>query len=98
MIQTPEDTYVYDRVISTIFNEDRLIAKTQCQHESSKKSTANTDNSELLDTIIEVAKEVFKRHCAKRFQISPLHTLEGNFTENRYDISRPLKCLMFCLV
>ncbi|PAN38837.1 hypothetical protein PAHAL_7G201600 [Panicum hallii] len=83
MIQTPEDTYVYDRVISTIFNEDRLIAKTQCQHESSKKSTANTDNSELLDTIIEVAKEVFKRHCAKRFQISPLHTLEGNFTENR---------------
>ncbi|TKW05167.1 hypothetical protein SEVIR_7G157200v4 [Setaria viridis] len=80
MIQTPEDTYVYDRVISTIFNEERMIAKMQCQHESSKKST---DNSELLDTIIEVAKEVFKRHCAKRFQISPLHTLEGNFTEHR---------------
>ncbi|KAL6650949.1 hypothetical protein ACP70R_009874 [Stipagrostis hirtigluma subsp. patula] len=83
MIQTPEDTYVYDRVISTIFNEDRLIAKMQCQHESSKKPIGNIDNSELLDTIIEVAKEVFKRHCAKRFQISPLHTLEGNFTENR---------------
>ncbi|CAN6235470.1 unnamed protein product [Urochloa humidicola] len=83
MIQTPEDTYVYDRVISTIFNEDRLIAKMQCQHESSKKSTGNADNSELLDTIIEVAKEVFKRHCAKRFQISPLLTLEGDFTENR---------------
>ncbi|KAG2567098.1 hypothetical protein PVAP13_7NG220600 [Panicum virgatum] len=83
MIQTPEDTYVYDRVISTIFNEDRLIAKMQCQHESSKKSTGNIDNSELLDTIIEVTKEVFKRHCAKRFQISPLHTLEGNFTEKR---------------
>jgi len=83
MIQTPEDSYVYDRVISTIFNEDRLISKMQCQHESSKKSTGNTDNSELLDTIIEVAKEVFKRHCAKRFQISPLHTLEGSFTENR---------------
>ncbi|XP_062226036.1 eIF-2-alpha kinase GCN2 [Phragmites australis] len=83
MIQTPEDTYVYDRVISTVFNEDRLIAKMQCQHESSKKFTGNNDNSELLDTIIEVAKEVFKRHCAKRFQISPLHTLEGNFTKNR---------------
>jgi len=98
MIQTPEDSYVYDRVISTIFNEDRLISKMQCQHESSKKSTGNTDNSELLDTIIEVAKEVFKRHCAKRFQISPLHTLEGSFTENRYVISIPLKCLMFCLL
>ncbi|TVU15418.1 hypothetical protein EJB05_38939 [Eragrostis curvula] len=83
MIQTPEDTYVYDRVISTIFNEDRLIAKSQCQHESSKKPTSNIDNSELLDTIIEVAKEVFKRHCAKRFQISPLNTLDGNFNENR---------------
>ncbi|GJN02486.1 hypothetical protein PR202_ga19843 [Eleusine coracana subsp. coracana] len=83
MIQTPEDTYVYDRVISTIFNEDRLIAKSQCQHESSKKPTTNIDNSELLDTIIEVAKEVFKRHCAKRFQISLLHTLDGNFTDNR---------------
>nr|CAB3487479.1 unnamed protein product [Digitaria exilis] len=94
MIQTPEDTYVYDRVISTVFNEDRLIAKMQCQHESSKKSTGNTDNSELLDTIIEAAKEVFKQHCAKRFQISPLHTLEDNFTENRYVISRPLQCPM----
>jgi translation initiation factor 2-alpha kinase 4 len=94
MIQTPEDTYVYDRVISTIFNEERLIAKMQCQHESSKKST---DNSELLDSIIEVAKEVFKRHCAKRFQISPLHTLERNFTENRYVIPAPLKCIIFCL-
>nr|CAH67537.1 H0425E08.5 [Oryza sativa] len=83
MIQTPEDTYVYDRVISTIFDEERLIAKTQCQLEGSKKSTCKSDNSELLDSIIEVSKEVFKRHCAKRFQISPLHTLEGKFTENR---------------
>uniref|UniRef100_A0A0E0KS85 non-specific serine/threonine protein kinase n=1 Tax=Oryza punctata TaxID=4537 RepID=A0A0E0KS85_ORYPU len=83
MIQTPEDTYVYDRVISTIFDEERLIAKTQCQHEGSKKSTGKSDNSELLDSIIEVSKEIFKRHCAKRFQISPLHTLEGKFTENR---------------
>lgn len=82
MIQTPEDTYVYDRVISTIFNKNRMSTK-MGQHESSKKTTGNTDNSELLDTIIEVAKEVFKRHCAKRFQISPLHTLEGNFSENR---------------
>ncbi|EMS62264.1 putative serine/threonine-protein kinase GCN2 [Triticum urartu] len=82
MIQTPEDTYVYDRVISTIFNEDRLVAKMQCQHESSKKTTYKNDNSELLDSIIEVSKEVFKRHCAKRFQISPLHTLDGKFTEN----------------
>ncbi|XP_020151752.1 eIF-2-alpha kinase GCN2 isoform X1 [Aegilops tauschii subsp. strangulata] len=82
MIQTPEDTYVYDRVISTIFNEDQLVAKMQCPHESSKKSTYKNDNSELLDSIIEVSKEVFKRHCAKRFQISPLHTLDGKFTEN----------------
>ena len=83
MIQTPEDTYVYDRVISTIFNEDRLVAKMQCQHESSKKSICKNDNSELLDSIIEVSKEVFKQHCAKRFQISPLHSLDGKFTENR---------------
>jgi hypothetical protein len=84
MIQTPEDTYVYDRVISTVFNEDRLVAKMQCQHESSKKSICKNDNSELLDSIIEVSKEVFKRHCAKRFQISPLRSLDGKFTENRY--------------
>ncbi|KAG8082505.1 hypothetical protein GUJ93_ZPchr0014g47605 [Zizania palustris] len=83
MIQTPEDTYVYERVISTIFDEERLIAKTQCQHESGKKSTCKNDNSELLDSIIEVSKEVFKRHCAKRFQISPLHILEGKLNENR---------------
>ncbi|KQJ83323.1 eIF-2-alpha kinase GCN2 isoform X2 [Brachypodium distachyon] len=81
MIQTPEDTYVYDQVISTIFNEDRLVAKMQCQRESSKKSTCKNDYSEFLESIIEVSKEVFKRHCAKRFQISPLHTLDGKSTE-----------------
>ncbi|KAM0911847.1 hypothetical protein ACQ4PT_013200 [Festuca glaucescens] len=66
MIQTPEDTYVYDRVISTIFNEDRLVAKMQSQHESSKKSICKNDNSELLDSIIEISS-------CKRYEISWVH-------------------------
>ncbi|XP_078171959.1 protein kinase family protein isoform X2 [Carex rostrata] len=90
MIQTPEDTYVLDRVVSTIFNEERLINKSHQQQEVSTKTMQKdffTQSSELdyelQDTIIEVSKEVFKRHCAKRLGASPLQILDGTFPFNR---------------
>lgn len=94
MIQTPEDTYVLDRVVSTIFNEERLINKSHQQQEVSTKTMQKdffTQSSELdyelQDTIIEVSKEVFKRHCAKRLGASPLQILDGTFPFNRHAFS-----------
>nr|CAD1836991.1 unnamed protein product [Ananas comosus var. bracteatus] len=92
-IQAPEDTYVYDRVVSTIFNEERLIMKSSRQHDSSAKMMMNESftqstelDTEIRDTVVEISKEVFKRHCAKRLEISPLNILDGSYPFNRKSV------------
>ncbi|OAY65734.1 putative serine/threonine-protein kinase GCN2 [Ananas comosus] len=92
-IQAAEDTYVYDRVVSTIFNEERLIMKSSRQHDSSAKMMMNESftqstelDTEIRDTVVEISKEVFKRHCAKRLEISPLNILDGSYPFNRKSV------------
>lgn len=90
-IQTQEDTYVYDRVVSAIFDEERLIMKAQCQHADSVKMTVNEPvyiqytglDLELRDIVSEISKEVFRQHCAKRMEISPMRVFDGCFPFNR---------------
>lgn len=38
------------------------------------------------DTVIAVSKEIFRQHCAKRFDISPLRILDVSSSFNRFDI------------
>ncbi|KAJ4756462.1 protein kinase family protein [Rhynchospora pubera] len=90
MIQAPENTYVLDQVVSTIFNEERLINKSLQQQGVTTKTMQNEWliqsselDYELQDTIIEISKEVFKRHCGKRLGASPLQILDGTFPFNR---------------
>ncbi|KAH7681281.1 Non-specific serine/threonine protein kinase protein [Dioscorea alata] len=84
-IWTSEDTYVYDRVVSTIFDEERLLIKDHQQHVSSGKMSrdessfgqCNEYDTELQDKIFDVTKEVFRQHGAKRLEISPMSVLDG---------------------
>ncbi|XP_073003452.1 eIF-2-alpha kinase GCN2 isoform X1 [Typha latifolia] len=92
-IQTPEDTYVYDRVVSTIFNEERMILKSHRQHDDSAKLMRtecfirSTElDTEFQDTVVEVSKDVFKQHCAKRLDLSPLSILDGSYPFNRKSV------------
>ncbi|KAJ0977116.1 hypothetical protein J5N97_012590 [Dioscorea zingiberensis] len=84
-IQTSEDTYVYDRVVSTIFDEERLVIKGHHQNVSSGKMSrdepsfgqCNEYDTELRDNAFEITKEVFRQHGAKRLEISPMRVLDG---------------------
>ncbi|ONK57837.1 uncharacterized protein A4U43_C09F4700 [Asparagus officinalis] len=84
-IQSPDDTYVYDRVVSTIFDMNRLIAKDHHEQDGSTMMTANESSfiqyseldTELRDNAIEVVKAVFRQHGAKRLEISPMRVLDG---------------------
>ncbi|XP_073116363.1 eIF-2-alpha kinase GCN2 isoform X3 [Elaeis guineensis] len=90
-IQTREDTYVYDRVVSTIFDEDRLIMKSHSQHADNAKMTKNEPSYiqyteldlEMRNIVAEACKEVFKQHCAKRMEISPMRVFDGCYPLNR---------------
>ncbi|XP_006852117.2 eIF-2-alpha kinase GCN2 isoform X1 [Amborella trichopoda] len=81
-IQTAEDTYVYDRVLSTIFDDMRLLAKAHRHH--GERGSLRSDSSyfiqntelELQDHIIDVVKDLFKRHGAKRVEVLPLCVLD----------------------
>ncbi|MQL83027.1 hypothetical protein Taro_015511 [Colocasia esculenta] len=91
-IQTSEDTYVYDRVVSTIFDEDRMIMRSQRQHSERDKVTQEISSfrqyaelaSELRDNIIEVSKEVFTVHGAKRLEIAPIRLFDGYHPFDRF--------------
>ncbi|XP_042385161.1 eIF-2-alpha kinase GCN2 isoform X3 [Zingiber officinale] len=93
-IESSEDTYVYDRVVSTIFDEGRLISK---YHNKQSGHTLMTGDDHCImphtqfgtgfqDTVIAVSKEIFRQHCAKRFDISPLRILDESSTFNRKSI------------
>ncbi|XP_068665323.1 eIF-2-alpha kinase GCN2 isoform X2 [Aristolochia californica] len=84
-IQTAEDTYVYDRVVSAIFDERRLTMKSNRQHSGRGKMNKEqffmqyTEFDTLLrDNMVEVAKDMFRRHGAKRMEIAPMHLLDEN--------------------
>ncbi|KAL5703428.1 non-specific serine/threonine protein kinase [Ranunculus cassubicifolius] len=90
-IQSPEDTRVYDRVVQTIFDEQRLISKSLRQH-GERVNSYRGDSSfvqytesetEFHDHVIEVAKEVFRQHNAKRLEITPMRLLDDYFQFNR---------------
>ncbi|KAJ3680723.1 hypothetical protein LUZ60_017001 [Juncus effusus] len=90
MMQAPEDSYVYDRVVSTIFNEERLINKITNNNEGQSKIMTSNHiqrgdqvDFEFRDIVCDVSKEIFKRHCAKKVDGSPFRFLDGTFPFNR---------------
>ncbi|CAN6448832.1 unnamed protein product [Victoria cruziana] len=88
-IQASEDSYVYDRVISAIFDEDRYLMKAQ-SHLGGRKRTISDESSfsqmaeaDLCDRVSGIAKDVFKQHGAKRFEIHQLRVLDDCPLQNR---------------
>ncbi|XP_057815476.2 eIF-2-alpha kinase GCN2 isoform X2 [Cryptomeria japonica] len=81
-IQSSEDTYVFDQVVSTIFDEERVLLKTQDHHSGRAKLKRDeldcliTAQSEFQDHVIEQAKEVFTQHGAHKFESKCLRVLD----------------------
>eukprot|EP00268_Persea_americana_P003306 TRINITY_DN10996_c0_g1_i6.p1 TRINITY_DN10996_c0_g1~~TRINITY_DN10996_c0_g1_i6.p1 ORF type:complete len:1275 (-),score=277.01 TRINITY_DN10996_c0_g1_i6:717-4541(-) len=89
-IQTAEDTYVYDRVVSTIFDEERFTLKAHRHHGGRGKVTDESSfiqytelDTELRDHAIEIAREVFRQHGAVRIEIAPMRILDDYQHFNR---------------
>ncbi|PKA56267.1 putative serine/threonine-protein kinase GCN2 [Apostasia shenzhenica] len=85
-IQSSDDSYVYDRVISSIFDTKRLVMQAGHLVGVSSKITRDDQSflqhkeldTELQDNAIEITKEVFRLHGAKRLEISPMRVLDGS--------------------
>ncbi|GAB4825465.1 eukaryotic translation initiation factor 2-alpha kinase [Ancistrocladus abbreviatus] len=82
-MQTSEDTSVYDKVVSAIFDEEMLSSK-YSSHSTGRLKLVGDDSSfaqysdvdtEVRDHVIDVTKEVFKRHCARHLEMIPMHLL-----------------------
>ncbi|KAF2322118.1 hypothetical protein GH714_006971 [Hevea brasiliensis] len=83
-MQTSEDRTVYDKVVSSIFDEEMLSMKSQNQlsgrlgmggGDTSSIQYADLD-TELRDYVVEATREVFKQHCAKHLEIIPMRLLD----------------------
>ncbi|KAK1294604.1 putative serine/threonine-protein kinase GCN2 [Acorus calamus] len=91
-MQTAEDSYVYDRVVSTIFDEEKLIARAHRQHGTRGKISRDESSftqyteleTELRDDAIDVAKEVCRQHGAKRLEITPMRVMDDSQPNNRF--------------
>lgn len=78
-----EDTSVYDKVVAAVFSEDFLGANDHNEHGGRLGSTGSIASSiqytdsdtEVRDQVAEVAKEVFRQHCAKHVEIIPVRLL-----------------------
>ncbi|KAL3324499.1 hypothetical protein AABB24_038571 [Solanum stoloniferum] len=82
-IHASDDTGVYDKIVNAVFNEDTLNTKGHNTNlESSKVAGRDTScilftdlQTESRDHVIEIATEVFRRHCAKHLEIIPVRML-----------------------
>ncbi|KAH9310730.1 hypothetical protein KI387_025765, partial [Taxus chinensis] len=88
-IQSSEDTYVFDQVIATIFDEERVLMKAQDHHSGRGKLKRDeldylfTTESEFQDRIVELAKDIFTRHGAHKFESKCLRVVDDPRLHNR---------------
>lgn len=80
MMHSSEDTSIYDKVVSSIFAEETLDMKhhagTLRLNRDNTSSIQYSDlETELRDYVVEVAKEMFRQHCAKHLEIEPMYLL-----------------------
>lgn len=80
MMHSSEDTSIYDKVVSSIFDEETLDMKhhagTLRLNRDNTSSIQYSDlDTELRDYVVEVTKEMFRQHCAKHLEIEPMYLL-----------------------
>ena len=91
-MQTSEDSSIYDKVVTAIFDEEILSIKDQHQHTSRFRLPGGGSSSiyyadsdtEVRDYVTEISKEVFRKHCAKHLEIIPMRLLDDCPQFNRF--------------
>lgn len=91
-IHTSDDTVIYDKIVSAVFNEEMLNTKDHTENGGRLKISGNDISSILFsdletdnrDHVVEVAKEVFRRHCAKHLEIIHMRMLGDCLQSNRF--------------
>lgn len=74
-MQSSEDSSIYDKVVNAIFDEEMLSREViDHQHDTSSIQYADL-NTEVRDHIVNVTREMFRRHCAKHLEITPMRLL-----------------------
>lgn len=91
-IHSSEDTGFYEKVVSAIFDEDKLSTKDN--HESiGRLKSVKDDTSSIIftdadtanrDLVVDIAREVYKKHCAKHLDTIPMRILGDSPQVNRY--------------
>ncbi|XAR48711.1 Non-specific serine/threonine protein kinase [Bertholletia excelsa] len=90
-MHTSDDTYVYDKVVNAIFNEE-MLGTTDHHDYDGRSDLARNDTSsiqytdtatEVRDHVIEVTRRVFSQHCAKRLEIIPMRLVGDSPQLNR---------------
>ncbi|KAI4302752.1 hypothetical protein MLD38_038463 [Melastoma candidum] len=85
-MRSSEDTSVYNKVVGAIFDDEALRMREHHQHISGSKSSMNVESTiqfaeyatEVRDNVVEVAREVFKQHCAKHLEVIPMRLVDDS--------------------
>lgn len=85
-----EDRSIYDKVLNAIFDEEMLSSKHIHQVgrlesvEDNNSSIQHTDFvTQVRDDVLDVSKDIFRQHCAKHLEISPIRLLDDSPQFNR---------------
>ncbi|KAL0340551.1 UNVERIFIED_CONTAM: eIF-2-alpha kinase GCN2, partial [Sesamum radiatum] len=82
-IHSSEDTSIYEKIVSAIFDEDTLSTKDN--HENVGRLESSRDDASSIiftdldtanrDLVVDIAVEVCRQHCAKHLEIIPMRML-----------------------
>ncbi|XP_042485787.1 eIF-2-alpha kinase GCN2 isoform X2 [Macadamia integrifolia] len=76
-MQTSEDRGVYHKVVNAIFlTHQHNIGSAELARDTSSFIQYTEIDTEFRDNVVEVAKEVFRQHGAKRMEITPMSFLD----------------------
>ncbi|KAH6770310.1 protein kinase family protein [Perilla frutescens var. hirtella] len=93
-IHTSEDTSIYEKVVSAIFDEDKLSAKDSHENVGQLKSIRD-DISPIIftdvdtanrDLVVDIAREVYRQHGANHLEILPMRILGDGQQVNRGNV------------
>lgn len=85
-MQSSEERSIYDKVVNAIFDEEMLSREViDHQHDTSSIQYADL-NTEVRDHIVNVTREMFRRHCAKHLEIIPMRLLTDCPQFNRFSL------------
>lgn len=91
-MQTSEDSSIYNKVVDAIFDDEMLNIKDEHHHTGELRLARDdtsaiqyTDlNTEIRDYVVEITREVFRKHCAKHLEVIPMRLLDDCPLFNRF--------------